>query len=383
MSYEIIRPLGDDPWGSSWNAMECIARGPGFTWSNGQCVPAATAGWAEVACRATGGNFDPGSSICCPANEFYGPGGCTAEGSAAPVSWEETACAVFGGYWEEGAGACMYPPSSEGLVEQSRAGCEPGHVQTSDGRCLPAIPIPPVGQNAQPPEAAPVVERSWWQRQPDSTKVLIVGGTAAAGLVLLAIGVGAIGSHFAKNPPRRRRRKNSGKLRRRALGSPRQYLAQYGAFEVTFDPRSSTPYQVYESDGKGFMARVESFSDYGKAVSLAKELDRKGYASPWGGGAKIIPFPVDRARKPRAKNPSTRREEHRRRMTEPHYTGSFKDAWVIYDPSTHEYEVKGPAPYHDRVAGVYRSRKAAFRKARSFTTAAEQKRWEAWLRRQS
>jgi len=190
VSYEIL-PLGDVYGVDPWKAMECIARGPGFTWSNGQCVQAAVGGWGEIACKASGGAWDPIHGLCCPAGQVAGPAGCeTPEttGGAAVATWEEAACAVFGGVWNATAGACIYPQSSEGLVQQSRGGCGAGNVQTPDGRCLPALPAQGT------PESEPADGRSWWQRQPDSTKVMVVGGAAAAGLVLLAVGVGAIGS---------------------------------------------------------------------------------------------------------------------------------------------------------------------------------------------
>ena len=135
-----------------------------------------------------------------------GPGG--APERAGDQTWEDVACAVFGGSYDAGIGACLYPDSAEGLVQQSRGGCEEGHIQTADGRCLPMLQRPPYGANAEPAtEPATSDERSWWSRQETSTQVAIVGGAAVAGLVVLSVAVGALGSHYDKNPRRRRRRR--------------------------------------------------------------------------------------------------------------------------------------------------------------------------------
>jgi hypothetical protein len=191
MSYEYLDGLGDDPL-------------------------TAFAAWGEIACRAAGGNWDAANGVCCPANESYGPGGCTAvPGILSPPSWQQSACQLFGGYWDEGAGACMYPPSSSSFVRASQGKCPADRVETPDGRCLPMLPTQvefvDEGEQAATPEAA---SRSWWQSQPDSTKVLVVGGAAAAGLVLLSVAVGAIGSHYDKNAPSTRRRSRRARRRR-------------------------------------------------------------------------------------------------------------------------------------------------------------------------
>jgi hypothetical protein len=205
MSYELNgRPLGDDPWSADpWNAMECMSRGPGWTWSNGQCVQAATGGWGEVACKASGGTWDAIHGACCPAGQVPGASGCETPSVQAPpvASWELAACSVFGGMWDAASGTCFYPPSSEGLVASSRGSCPAGSVQASGGKCMTVSP------RAEPQTSPQVSEQSWWQRQPDSTKLFVIAGAGAAGLVLFAVVTGAFVRERTPNPTRRRRRR--------------------------------------------------------------------------------------------------------------------------------------------------------------------------------
>ena len=51
----------------------------------------------------------------------------------------------------------------------------------------------------------PAGEPSWWTKQPDSTKVLIIGGAAVGTLALIAVALGAFRGKYKSNPPRGKR----------------------------------------------------------------------------------------------------------------------------------------------------------------------------------
>lgn len=116
-----------------FQAMQCLARGPGWTWNGEQCVQQATSGWGQAACQATGGTWtwDGMQWQCVSAQEQQQVDAVTAVA--------QQVCAAIGGTYNTVSGECLYPPSSQGLVQASQGACAPGQIQTTSG-CMVVRP---------------------------------------------------------------------------------------------------------------------------------------------------------------------------------------------------------------------------------------------------
>lgn len=166
--------------------LSCLAQWPNTTWnaSTNQCVSLTDPGSAGstalqymmLACKALPSCYwDTNKSICSCASKS----GISPDAPSTPGTCPEGSYQIPAGV--PGAGTCI-PVSAPGLPQI------PG-VQYPAGTGQQPATTPTVsGQATVGGQQVTVSEQSWWSKQTDTTKALVIGGgaLAALGLVLLA-----------------------------------------------------------------------------------------------------------------------------------------------------------------------------------------------------
>jgi len=143
----------------------------------------------------------------------------------AKKSWAQQMCDAMKGTWNPAMQTCDFNQAvAQGLAS---GGCPAGSVKAEDGGCLPAAVVsgqPSQGvtakgncvanggtwndatQTCAMPSAQ--TQPTWWDKQPDSTKMLVVAGAAVGTLAVGALVLRAMRSSkggYTPNPPKRKR----------------------------------------------------------------------------------------------------------------------------------------------------------------------------------
>jgi hypothetical protein len=147
------------------------------------------AAWAAI-CVANNGTFNWTTNECCPAGTRVQGPWCLRD--ECTLSWYlrdafRANCVAYKGRWDEERCLCLMPfnpvvvPDVPTFLSEeggTLAACPSGTVRLPDRSCMPYA----LADTQAPTTPGEQPEPGWWQRQSDTTKVLIVGGAGIGAL---------------------------------------------------------------------------------------------------------------------------------------------------------------------------------------------------------